>query len=274
MKIVATLAVRDEADVIAANIKHHIRQGVDHFIITDNGSIDGTRDILLRFVDQGVVTLLDEPNHDKMQFQWVTKMARQAAREGADWVLNIDADEFWFPKDRHLTIRQVLEQAPGEITKIKVHRDHLIGFPYYGTRINWRYRLIWRNRATRNIKGNPLGAKIAHRADPEVEIAQGNHNATGPLLGQLSAIEPFEILEVQVRSWEQFKRRVENAGSAYNSTTYFGPNRGNAVRTEYELLQAGELEEWYERQCLSIPRLVRGFRHDTIVPDFRILLTR
>ena len=271
MKIVCTMAVRDEADVIEQNIRHHLRQGVDSFIITDNGSIDGTREILQHYAATGLVHIIDEPVHDKTQFRWVTNMARQGAREGADWILNIDADEFWFPKDRRLIVRDVLTMAPPEVSKIRVNRDHLIGFPYYGAKNNWQYRLIWRNRETRNIRGNPLGAKIAHRADADVVIAQGNHAASGPLLGDVSAIEPLEILEVQVRSWRQFHRRVENAGSAYESSTHFGPNRGNAVRTEYELLQTGQLDQWYRQQCVDWPRLVSGLQAGTVVPDFRVL---
>ena len=47
MKLVMTLLVRDEEDILAQNLEHHLAQGVDFFVVTDNGSIERTPDILL-----------------------------------------------------------------------------------------------------------------------------------------------------------------------------------------------------------------------------------
>ena len=41
-----SLIVRDELDFIADNIRFHATQGVDNFIVMDNGSRDGTRERL------------------------------------------------------------------------------------------------------------------------------------------------------------------------------------------------------------------------------------
>jgi hypothetical protein len=45
MKLVMTLKVRDEDDVLEDNLRFHRTLGVDFFIVTDNGSIDRTPEI-------------------------------------------------------------------------------------------------------------------------------------------------------------------------------------------------------------------------------------
>ena len=98
MKLVMTLLVRDEQDIVRENLDFHLAQGVDQVIVTDNGSEDATVEILREYEARGVVRLLFEPTDDYSQGRWVTRMARLAAAEGADWVINNDADEFWWPR--------------------------------------------------------------------------------------------------------------------------------------------------------------------------------
>jgi hypothetical protein len=42
MKIVMTLLVRDEADIVDEHISFHLAAGVDFIVASDNGSSDGT----------------------------------------------------------------------------------------------------------------------------------------------------------------------------------------------------------------------------------------
>ena len=62
-----TLMVRDEVDLVAAMIEHHLAQGVDLIIATDNGSVDGTREVLADYAALGAVELHDDPHHRKQQ---------------------------------------------------------------------------------------------------------------------------------------------------------------------------------------------------------------
>ena len=112
-KVVMTYKLRDEADVIADNVRYHVGQGIDTFLAADNGSTDGTREILAGFEDRGLMRVFDEPAEDFRQESrhWLTKMARFAAEElGADWVIHNDADEFWWPVQG--TIPEALAEIP------------------------------------------------------------------------------------------------------------------------------------------------------------------
>ena len=82
MKLVMTLLVRDEEDIVRENLDFHLAQGVDQVIVTDNGSEDATVEILREYESQGALRLLLEPSDDYSQGRWVTRMARLAADRG------------------------------------------------------------------------------------------------------------------------------------------------------------------------------------------------
>ena len=65
MKLVMTLLVRDEQDIIADNLDFHLAQGVDEVIVTDNGSEDATLDILAEYESRGVVRVIHEPSDEQ-----------------------------------------------------------------------------------------------------------------------------------------------------------------------------------------------------------------
>ena len=83
MKLVLTLLCRDEADILESMLGFHLEQGVDQIIATDNGSVDGSLEILQRFEGRGQLTLLEEAEHTHDQAIWVSRMARMAASMGA-----------------------------------------------------------------------------------------------------------------------------------------------------------------------------------------------
>ncbi|MDJ0933171.1 MAG: glycosyltransferase family 2 protein [Breoghania sp.] len=61
------LLIRDEADVIRENLEFHFERGVDHVIVTDNGSEDRTRDVPAEFERMGVATIIGEPEQNYAQ---------------------------------------------------------------------------------------------------------------------------------------------------------------------------------------------------------------
>ena len=83
MKLVMTLRARDEADIVDENVAFHLNAGVDFIVATDHRSVDGTREILESYEQQGKVHLIREDG--PVRGDWFTPMARLAATEfGAD----------------------------------------------------------------------------------------------------------------------------------------------------------------------------------------------
>ena len=180
MRVVLTLLVRDEADVVEANLVHHLALGVDHVIVTDHRSGDGTTEILERFVAAGRLTLIREQSGELRQSDWVTRMARLAATEhGADWVINGDADELWWPRDGSL--KDVLAAVPPRFGALRGLWRNFVPRPEDGR--PFHERMTVRRRPASDLT-DPFHAqvKVVHRAHPDVVVTQGNHDALGPPL--------------------------------------------------------------------------------------------
>ena len=178
MRLVMTLVVRDEADVLRENLDYHLHRGVDHVLVTDHRSRDATPDILDDYERKGLARVFREEAATSEQAAWVTRMARLAATEyGADWVINSDADEFWWPVAG--TLKDMLGVVPDAYGALAVPARNFI--PREGSDAFWR-RMFIREARSRNLVGDPLEPKAAHRARPDIEVDHGNHWVAAPRL--------------------------------------------------------------------------------------------
>jgi Glycosyl transferase family 2 len=225
MKLVMTLKVRDEEDVLEANLRYHVAQGIDFFIVTDNGSVDRTPEILAAYQQAGLMHLLDDdsPDYFAMHGEWVSQMARMAAADfGADWVIHTDADEFWWPVTG--TLRDVFSGVREPYGVLFAPRPEFIPRP--DAPEPFHQRLVVREARSR------LRPKMAHRAAPDVVVSGGGHHvggasdeagvrppgrlATDPYSGPAPSLRfvpapwwPVRILHFPHRSSAHFLRRME-----------------------------------------------------------------
>jgi glycosyltransferase involved in cell wall biosynthesis len=247
MNLFMTLLVRDEEDIVRDTLDFHLAQGVDRVIVTDNGSEDGTVEALREYEERGAVEMLLEPSDDYSQGRWVTRMARLAAREGADWVINSDADEFWWP--RAGTLRSTLDGLVGEVGLVVAHRMNFVPRPEDG-RPFWE-RMTLRERVSLNPLGKPLPPKIAHRAHPGITVAQGNHKVEGADLGEVLDDGSIEILHYPMRTYAQFENKIIKGGRAYARNRDLPKRIGRTWRRLYEIWEQGGLRDHYEDQMLA-----------------------
>jgi len=248
MKLVMTLLVRDEEDIVADNLDFHLAQGVDEVIVTDNGSVDGTLEILRAYEARGVVRIIVEPTDDYSQGRWVTRMARMAATEHkADWVINNDADEFWWPREG--TLRTLFEGLGGDVGAVVGHRTNFVPRPE-DDRPYWE-RMTLRERESLNPVGKPLPPKLAHRAHPEIVVVQGNHRIKGPDVGSEVDDGSIEILHFPMRSYAQFENKIVKGGRAYARNKELPEKTGRTWRRLYETWEQGGLPAHYEASVVA-----------------------
>ena len=187
MRIFGLIMVRNEADILRVNVLHHLSQGVDRFLVVDNGSSDDTARILEKVSREAPLEWesFDGPYH---QSRITTALAQEAYLQGADWVIPIDADEFWWAPEGNL--RDVLSETSADVLRADVvnfvqRSDQLERSPE---------ALLHMTRRT----AEPLGPierirelaeskqasyvelvyppKCVSRASPAIEIGLGNHS--------------------------------------------------------------------------------------------------
>jgi hypothetical protein len=275
-RIVMTLLVRDNEDVLEANLRYHLAQGVDFVVATDNGSRDGSLDILRRYERAGLLHLLHEPpvdDYQPLQPKWVTRMARLAATDfGADWVINDDADEFWWPVTG--TLKDALGAIPDKYDLVAAPRPEFLLRP--GNDGPFSERLTVREARSRTKH------KVAHRGFRDVVVHSGSHfverertlpaKKAGPrraFLGGRAGVYdqdeplipapqwPIVVLHFPVRSYSQLARRLE-----------IEPARSSKVTTDSgRSSSAGDL---YSRLVADDSVVEEGLRKGTLVVDTRL----
>jgi len=183
VKLVMTILVKNEVDVIESNIKTHANLGVDAFVIMDNSSNDGTREKLDELSKQFDMIIVDESGK-MIQKKFMTKLAFLAKKKyNPDWIINNDADEFWIP-NKGTNLKEIVNfkggilQVPRSnmLPPVKSLDDTSIwkkSMSEVRNQVNYRSSFdneasILLGQASRKVMTNPHGL---------IKINTGNHSA-------------------------------------------------------------------------------------------------
>lgn len=250
IKIIATLLVRDEAELVADCFEHHLSQGVDGFLVTGHSSIGNLADILHEYRDVILDRYCDADCRD-LQGQWRTRMARRAADFGPDWILHLDADERWYGL-------QMLEHIPAEYTQVKTgfRRNHLPVassmpcpfdpgmMPYF--EISGRTGL---HRPRFDSFASEWHGKILHRPLPDVRAGIGNDSMNSPAVAWMRC-DDITVHHYPIRSLEQFRRKVLSRAASVETRAWSAdiPPQWGKWR---DLNNQGRLPEVFQSFCLT-----------------------
>jgi hypothetical protein len=116
-KLVIVSVFKNCAHCLREWIEHYIREGVDTFLLTDNGSTDAYQDTIKDYVDSGVVSIhigLDQ--HKQVEYlNYYLPVAKKY-----DWILLIDLDEFIYSRKQFKTTKDYLKTIPSTVNKISI----------------------------------------------------------------------------------------------------------------------------------------------------------
>lgn len=269
MTLVMTLLARDEADIVDSWLAFHLNAGADFVVATDNRSEDGTTEILERYERDGHLHLLREAGEDLRQDEWVTRMARLAATDfGADWVINSDADEFWWP--RGASLGAVLDAIPerygtvGAFLRVFVPRPD--GREPFAERMTTRFSALAPINDPASLY-KPI-RKIVHRGHPTIRLTRGNHALVDSPFAPLRGWFPIEVFHFPLRSPEQCAHKAALQGAAFEKFIARPPTAYHA--NMYEALRSGQIDEYYAALVVDDEELSRGIADGRLVDDTRL----
>lgn len=265
MKIVMTMLVRNEDDIIRENLEYHLRSGVDHFLITDHHSTDNTLDILKEYEKIGVAEIRVEQSKEHHQAQWVTEMARKARDYyGADWVINNDADEFWISQKGSL--KDFFESIGPKTYMIHAPRFDFFYNPVKNMKFydSMLFREFQKGKWT----------KCCHRGVSDIEVEVGNHNAQSPSMKErgdiASGTDDLIIFHFPVRTQDRYQRKMIEGTASVVGTPGIPDEMFFHWKRALQYIHQNKLKEYLTEYSRTMDQINDGIRNWSIVFDDRL----
>ncbi|MCM2292519.1 glycosyltransferase family 2 protein [Allorhizobium sp. BGMRC 0089] len=289
-KVAAIMMIRDEGDIIEANIRHHTRLGVDHFVILDHGSADATADILRALTAEGLpLTVLTYARDAKIELsQWYAALFARVRELGAEIIVQIDGDEFW-----HLTTGSFAKLDWSEPVITAPRFNMFAPRAAVGSCDSAPTTHIYRNRRPfhpedylgKVIRGDRdiafdypvhmvrIGPKVVFLLKEMGEIMMAGHGIishTGEML-QPKPNGSAMIFHYPLRSFEQFAKKVAAFGVLFEQHPDL--DRGISWQTRYlwELDEPGALERAFLRCFPEEAELRHWLDTGVLVRDTRMV---
>lgn len=266
MKFAAIVGVKDEVELIGPCLRHLRAIGIDQIMVMDAGSTDGTLDILQSYREDDILVVC-QSDQDPDADAWGRTATALARNSGADWVIFLDADEFWMPAggslhgcrqldesdvlkvdrynvpvDRHgvLTADRKLPEGPREMLLV--------------TRAAVSFRThLEQNPNTPWIRGVPA-PKVMARPELLAWVGDGFHDVrmADCSVPRLHEADQMFIAHFPFTTLRRFKRKIANIRRVFAvHDAYFGPDLAWHWRRWLALESVADIHAEFQRQLFD-----------------------
>jgi len=274
-----TILIKNEIDIIEKNIRYHAKKGVDSFVVMDNNSTDGSREILDELSKEFEITIIDEKGVYN-QAKWMTKLSNIAKEKyNPTWLIPNDADEFWYTEN---SLKDVL---PNKGAVLTVDRFNFLLYEdldaWYNSKIRVENPIFYRKHTQLDVDKisivlTKISPKVIIKPKGLLWIRGGNHKALHinnikDYFKHYDKIDRFNKINVYhypIRSFEQFKKNIENRKKLLEKKAKMGPHYRRWVR----LLDEGKLEEEFYNNLVFSQKDIEVFeKYGVIVKEKNVL---
>ncbi|MFZ1108343.1 MAG: glycosyltransferase family 2 protein [Rhodomicrobium sp.] len=270
MRIAACLNVLNEVELIERCILHLKKVGVDHILICDMFSTDGTEKIIEKYLSQDVSILrlgIETPSPE-----YYRKQSDAIRQLNADWVLFLDADEFVLPYNGNIRDCRILDDAdvislncyniactadksdiPDDLSPAAYQDINLIvqDVPNFRDQLSSAdplpiVRLVW-------------PSKVLARPECVAQVTDGSHDVLPAAPNLRRRVAPDLIIaHAPMTTKARFLRKLRCIRETFvHHDEYFGENIAWHWRYWLGLQDKGEIDLEYERSIFSHNKLLQ-----------------